>query len=110
LPKGKLDEREKPEECALREVCEETGVCNTEIISFVKETFHSYTLKRKNILKKTYWYEMKCNRFDGFRLQEEEDIQKAKWFSKEELKSDFPESYPLIKEMAADFFLNNSHF
>src|SRR5215469_11706824 len=41
LPKGKLDEGESIEACAVREVQEETGL-NVELQSFIGLTYHEY--------------------------------------------------------------------
>jgi len=42
LPKGKLDAGETIEECALREVNEETGVQNLELGKLIAITQHEY--------------------------------------------------------------------
>lgn len=58
LPKGKIDDGETPEVAAIREVIEETGLVNVSIERLLKKTYHTYTLKEKRILKRTYWYLM----------------------------------------------------
>src|SRR6185295_2085187 len=40
LPKGKIEKNEEPSAAALREVCEETGVCDCEIIGELNSTYH----------------------------------------------------------------------
>ncbi len=85
LPKGKLDEGESLETCALREVREETGLHNVHIEHKITETFHYYTYKEKKILKHTYWYKMK---FTGTELtipQIEEGIVDIQWIKPEHL-------------------------
>ena len=42
LPKGKLDEGESIEACALREVKEETGLQKLKLEKFIDITFHDY--------------------------------------------------------------------
>lgn len=58
LPKGKLENGESSEVAALREVTEETGLKELQIIKPVLSTFHTYQLPKDMVLKKTKWYEM----------------------------------------------------
>ncbi|MBP6811205.1 MAG: NUDIX domain-containing protein, partial [Saprospiraceae bacterium] len=58
LPKGKIDKGETPEQAAVREVQEETGLLNIDLGSFLAHTYHTYEEKGKRILKKTWWYRM----------------------------------------------------
>jgi|SRR6185436_4487263 len=99
LPKGKIEKGESPEEAALREVCEETGVCDCEIVHELIPTYHTYSHKEKKILKKTFWFEMSCKSFSGFKLQGEEGIKEAKWMNKEQLKKAVEKSYSSINEL-----------
>ncbi|MEP7169257.1 MAG: NUDIX domain-containing protein [Bacteroidota bacterium] len=105
LPKGKLEKNEKPDEAALREVCEETGVCDCEIIKELTPTYHTYTHYKKNILKKTFWFEMKCKSFSGFKLQDEEGIKDAKWMDKEKLNGALKNTYPSISGLITEILL-----
>jgi len=85
LPKGKLDDGESLEECALREVQEETGLRNIALGEKITETYHYYPLKEQKVLKHTYWYAM---RFHGTELtvpQIEEDIMDIQWIRPEHL-------------------------
>jgi 8-oxo-dGTP pyrophosphatase MutT (NUDIX family) len=79
LPKGKLEEGEDFATAALREVEEETGLKNLEIIHPVISTYHTYSLKNKKILKKTKWYEMKYQGSALPVLESEEGITDYKW-------------------------------
>jgi 8-oxo-dGTP pyrophosphatase MutT (NUDIX family) len=99
LPKGKIENNEKPDETALREVCEETGVCDCEIVKELTQTFHTYYHKRDHILKKTFWFEMNCKSFEGFKVQHEEGITQAKWMNKTELENEVRNTYPSIREL-----------
>src|SRR4249919_1544763 len=58
LPKGKLDPGESIEECAVREVVEETGLKKVELKHFLVTTYHTYTENGKHILKESHWYNM----------------------------------------------------
>ena len=91
LPKGKIDKGESPEEAAVREVQEETGLKNVTLGKHILDTYHTYELKGKRILKKTYWYEMKTTDTQLI-PQQEEDIEQAEWV----VLSDFLNSKPVI--------------
>ncbi len=99
LPKGKIEKIETPNHAAMREVCEETGVCDLEIIKQLPLTYHTYEHKGKNVLKRTYWFAMQCHSFTNFILQKEEDITDAKWMSKEEIKVAMKNSYASIDDL-----------
>src|SRR5688572_3663924 len=60
LPKGKLDKGETLEECAVREVEEETGIKNIKLEEKVIITYHTYIEFGKHILKESHWYKMRC--------------------------------------------------
>ena len=80
LPGGKVD----PEDLTLldaiqREVKEETGIVNLEIIDFNQITFHIFKKAKKYRLKETHWYNMRSD-FDGeFKPELSEGISKVKW-------------------------------
>ena len=78
LPKGKIDPGETPAKTAVREVMEETGLQNLTIQKQLIDTYHTYKLKNKRILKRTFWYLMKTTD-SKLILQTEEDIMDAKW-------------------------------
>lgn len=81
LPKGKIDSGETIEQAAVREVQEETGLKEVEIIQPLDITFHTYKDKKnKRILKKTYWFIMNTNEQDLI-PQLEEDIELASWMT-----------------------------
>ncbi|OFX18548.1 MAG: hypothetical protein A2041_02935 [Bacteroidetes bacterium GWA2_31_9b] len=99
LPKGKLELQEKPERGAMREVEEECGLQNLRLSSLIETTFHTYTIEDKNILKKTYWYEML---HDGNQIpvpQLQEDITEAKWINKSNLSDVTKNTYLSIIEV-----------
>lgn len=96
MPKGKLDEGETLEECALREVQEETGLQHVRLGHLITETWHYYPLKNKKILKHSYWYRMY---FTGTELtvpQIEEDILDIQWIRPENLGKYMQYSYQNI--------------
>lgn len=99
LPKGKTEKGESAEESALREVCEETGVCDIKFENHVADTYHIYRLKEKNILKTTRWYKMRSTADEHLSPQTEEDITQAKWMSKEEVHAAMSNTYGSIREL-----------
>ena len=58
LPKGKLDAGEPIDQCALREVKEETALKEVQLAEPLVITYHTYDEDGKHILKETHWYLM----------------------------------------------------
>jgi len=99
LPKGKLDAGETLEECALREVEEETGLKNLELRKLLKITFHTYVQFGKHILKETHWYSMISKGNENLVPQTEEDITETRWVNKTDLKNYLSNTFPAIAEI-----------
>jgi 8-oxo-dGTP pyrophosphatase MutT (NUDIX family) len=82
LPKGKREEKESIEECAVREVTEEIGTkTSPEIIASLTETYHEYEREGKNYAKTTFWFAMRFPNLSKitFRPETEEGIEQVKW-------------------------------
>jgi 8-oxo-dGTP pyrophosphatase MutT (NUDIX family) len=105
LPKGKLDEGETIEACALREVREETGIDNLELGNLIGVTYHEYFEKRlnENLLKETHWFAMRANGETKFNPQTEEDIETIIWADDNELKECLKNTYRNIMEIIHQF-------
>ena len=97
LPKGKLDKGETIEECAIREVEEETGVEGLEIENFLKTTYHVFKRANKYKLKEVHWYAMKTNFKGDLVGQKEEGIEKVKWKGPKKIQKALQNSYTNIK-------------
>jgi len=99
LPKGKMENGESPETSAMREVCEETGVCNLKIIKPLTDTYHIYHQNGEYILKRTYWFEMTTSSTTNLLPQTEESITEVKWMTKAEANAAMQFSYPSIRSL-----------
>jgi ADP-ribose pyrophosphatase YjhB (NUDIX family) len=99
LPKGKLDDGETLEECAVREVEEETGATNVKLLSPLSITYHTYHEGARFILKESHWYNMSVSGEQKLTPQTEEDIQEIKWVAAEKLTEYLKKSYPSVAEV-----------
>lgn len=99
LPKGKKDEGENLEQCAQREVMEETGLQQLKIKKKIGETLHVYTQGVRDLLKLTHWYTMTASKSFPLEPQKEENILEAKWIPEKKLGLYMHQSYDAIKEV-----------
>ena len=103
LPKGHQEEGEEPEECAAREVEEETGVKVATIDRWLSTTIHCYNLYGKWEMKQTVWYEMSAEQKSLLVPQREEGIVEAKWVPSAEIDEHIKKSFPTIKSVFKAF-------
>lgn len=103
LPKGKLDKGEKLEDCAVREVEEETGLQKVKLLSPLLITWHTYHEGARFILKESHWYNMKVSGEQKLVPQTEEDIHAIKWVTPEEAEKLFPECFPSVVDVIKAF-------
>jgi 8-oxo-dGTP pyrophosphatase MutT (NUDIX family) len=101
LPKGKLDEGETIEQCALREVAEECGIGGLVPGPLLTITYHTYNDAGKPILKETYWYTMDYRGDAAPVPQTEEDISEIRWVAPEQLHEVLGNTYPSVQEVIA---------
>lgn len=102
LPKGKLDAGETIEECAVREVKEETGLSLVTLEKPAGITYHSYVEKGTRMLKESHWFEMTSDSAQKLIPQTEEDISEIKWVAKEDLSEYLKNSYATIENVLKD--------
>lgn len=97
LPKGKIEKKESIEDCALREVSEETGVQNLVLKSFITKTYHVFKRNGKLKLKETHWFEMYTDYAGKLKPQTKEGIDKVKWKDFQQSQKALTNSYENIK-------------
>lgn len=97
LPKGKLDEGENLEQCAVREVEEETGITNISLQEHLLTTYHTYHESGKSILKESHWFRMSIGKDQALVPQTEEDIAEARWVKKNKVDELLRNTFPSIK-------------
>jgi mutator protein MutT len=99
LPKGKIDPGETLEECAIREVEEETGITNLRLIKFLLVTYHDYTEGGMKIKKESHWFLMNASSQQALVPQLEEDISEIRWIAPADLGSVLKNTYPTIVDV-----------
>lgn len=99
LPKGKLDDGETIEQCAVREVQEETGLQKVKLKNKITVTYHTYDEYGKHILKESHWYKMKASSKETIIPQTTEDILEINWAKKDKLDKYLQNIYPSVAEV-----------
>jgi ADP-ribose pyrophosphatase YjhB (NUDIX family) len=108
LPKGKQDENESPEECAIRETEEETGLKNIKLTTPLPTTYHTYHEGSHFILKETRWFKMKVSGKQNLVPQTNEDISLLVWVSKKELNQYQGKTFPSVQDVLDAGFAKSS--
>lgn len=99
LPKGKLDKGENLEDCALREVEEETGLQQVKLKAPLVITYHTYHEGARFILKESHWYTMKVSGTQKLVPQTEEGIQEIKWVKADQLNKYKKNAFPSVVDV-----------
>lgn len=105
LPKGKLDKGETIEECAIREVEEETGLRHVQLGEFLGLTYHEYfdPYLKKDVVKESHWFKMKVSGETTLVPQTEEDITEITWANEAAIDKYLEDTYPNIVEIVEKF-------
>lgn len=100
LPKGKLDDGEKPKEAAIRECEEECNISGLTILQELPSSYHIYPYKGRFALKITYWYLMDSSFKGKLTPQTEENIEKVEWLDSKAIETLVkPNTYPSILDL-----------
>ncbi|SHF01519.1 NUDIX hydrolase [Chryseobacterium takakiae] len=106
LPKGKMEKGESREESAVREIEEETGLQNVELLSFINTTYHIYIERNGDkVLKCTHWFEMNFDGQDTSKPQIEEGITEVAWKNTLQIREEvFPSTFKNIRLIIREFW------
>ncbi|NML70560.1 NUDIX domain-containing protein [Chryseobacterium sp. RP-3-3] len=106
LPKGKMEKGESREESAVREIEEETGLKDVDLVEFINTTYHIYIERNgEKILKCTHWFEMNFDGEDTSKPQIEEGITEVAWKNTAQIEEEvFPSTFQNIKLIVKDFW------
>lgn len=107
IPKGKLEKGESSVIGAKREVEEECGISGVMVESLIGITYHTYKLKNRPTIKRTYWYAMNYEGNEALIPQTEEGITKVKWLKAEKLYKVEEDTYGSIIEVMKQYFQNH---
>ena len=101
LPKGHLEAGESLEQCAAREVEEETGVAG-EVVRPLCATLHAYWFPKTSRweLKQTHWFELRATDPAALQPQTEEGIERVVWCTPTEAAEHLRGAFPTIRRVA----------
>jgi 8-oxo-(d)GTP phosphatase len=103
LPKGKKESGEKHRQTAVREVEEECNV-KVKIGKKVCTTWHTYTMNKNAMLKKTRWYIMDLTDDSKIKPSIEEDIEEIRWMTQKEVYHALENSYKSIRFVFEEYY------
>ena len=99
LPKGKIEKDETVKQAAVREVEEECSIVVDKLGEKICKTYHCYVSRGEVVLKKTWWYKMKCKGQNKLKPQKEEGITDVRWFNKDDVTEILNNTFPSITEV-----------
>jgi 8-oxo-(d)GTP phosphatase len=100
LPKGQIKmPDETPQDAAVREVKEETGLKHVIIGNPLPSTYHVFEKKGKWNVKRTFWYVMQADKDQQLIPQLEEDIQEVRWIKPADIPFFMGKSYASLQDL-----------
>lgn len=103
LPKGKREKNETYKETAVREVEEETNI-SVKLGRKICTTWHTYTMNKNAMLKKTRWYLMDCSDDTKMKPAVAEDIEELRWMTRKEVYHALEHSYKSISHVIEQYY------
>ena len=103
LPKGKREKNETYKQTAVREVGEECNV-TVKLGRKICTTWHTYTMNKRAMLKKTKWYQMDCLDDAKMKPALEEDIEELRWMTRKEVYHALEHSYKSISHVFEQYY------
>jgi len=103
LPKGKKDGDEDYKQTAEREILEECNI-KVKVGKKICTTWHTYTMNRNSMLKKTRWYAMDMIDDSKIKPQVEEDIEEIRWMTRKEVYHALENSYNSIRFVMGEYY------
>ncbi|HYI78436.1 MAG TPA: NUDIX domain-containing protein [Chryseolinea sp.] len=103
LPKGKIEKGEKNRKAAAREVEEECNV-TVKVDRKICTTWHTYTMNKRAMIKKTRWYIMDVVDDTKMRPALAEDIEETRWMNGKEVYHALEHSYKSINYVFEQYY------
>jgi 8-oxo-(d)GTP phosphatase len=103
LPKGKKEKSERYKQTAAREVGEECNI-TVKVGKKICTTWHTYTMNKRAMLKKTRWYIMDCIDDSHMKPEVTEDIEEIRWMSPKEIYHALEHSYKSISYVFEKYY------
>ena len=103
LPKGKKEKGERFKETAVREVEEECNV-TVKLGKKLCTTWHTYTMNKRAMLKKTRWYIMDVMDDSKLKPALDEDIEEVRWMNQKDVYHALEHSYKSISYVIEQYY------
>jgi ADP-ribose pyrophosphatase YjhB (NUDIX family) len=103
LPKGKKESGERNKQTAVREVEEECNI-SVKLGKRLCTTWHTYTMNKNSMLKKTRWFVMDVVDDSRSKPSTEEDIEELRWMTQKEVYHALENSYKSIRFVFEEYY------